>query len=482
MQLCIERVRCARAVRFGVPAFDRLALFGGQRRIERRRDHDVLSVLERRAGGNECNLAPADRARVERSVVRLADDLTGQILAAAVRLRSVLGGEPVDQITVAGRVIVDKVRDSHFGFFVSVDIRYARPRVVDAVPLQCAVRAERKIGEIPLPPHDRQINRGRLHENALGPIIIVVRIVACVLHEINNVGMLLFEARGAQAIALAVFEIDRGGGLSGSCLAAGAVDRQLGHARLGVEHLQIFHTLQAHLGHGKLRVCRRRSVRLAVVGDFTAAGDLRRTRWGGDCLGPCTGSQRDVRRAGKVDPRRNERRRIGSRLNRQIAVLAVGAFRADVQQRIAAQRAVDYGLYAVPNENVRLGGRLNAAASVAEQLRLDPAVPRVEVQHQTFQFCFIDIVTKRHLYSAYFDLLHQIPLGGSINRDRVVRDRERSASLDNTVVPQLTRFFHVLFCVIVFVIAVPLRKFQAGGRGFRRGKRQRFAGLHAAAV
>ena len=202
----------------------------------------------------------------------------------------------------------------------------------------------------------------------------------------------------------------------------------------------------------------------------------------GDCPGAVAAIQRQMRHTVKPDVRRIDRGLAGVRLNPQTAVPAVGAFRADVQQRIAAQRAVDYGLYAVPNENVRLGGRLNAAASVAGQLRLDPAVPRVEVQHQTFQFCFIDIVTKRHLYSAYFDLLHQIPLGGSINRDRVVRDRERSASLDNTVVPQLTRFFHVLFCVIVFVIAVPLRKFQAGGRGFRRGKRQRFAGLHAAAV
>ena len=179
----------------------------------------------------------------------------------------------------------------------------------------------------------------------------------------------------AQTVALAVFEIDRGGGLSGSCLAAGAVDRQLGHARLGVEHLQIFHTLQAHLGHGKLRVCRRRSVRLAVVGDLIVAGDVRRAHLGGDCLGSRTGSQRDVRRAVKVDPRRNERRRTGSRLNRQIAVLAVGAFRDDAQRIRAAQRSVDRG--GRLDGDVCQNGKLDTAAVIAVQRQRELVILRI---------------------------------------------------------------------------------------------------------
>ena len=85
----------------------------------------MLAVLERRAGGHECDLTRADRARVERSVVRLAHDLTGQILAAAVRLRSVLGGEPVDQIAVADSIGVDIVRGKHFAFFIFIGIRHS---------------------------------------------------------------------------------------------------------------------------------------------------------------------------------------------------------------------------------------------------------------------------------------------------------------------------------------------------------------------
>ena len=121
-----------------------------------------------------------------------------------------------------------------------------------------------------------------------------------------------------------------------------------------------------------------------MVGDLIVAGDVRRARLGGDCLGSRTGSQRDVRRAVKVDPRRNERRRIGSRLNRQIAVLAVGAFRDDAQRIRAAQRSVDRG--GRLDGDVCQNGKLDTAAVIAVQrqreldfLRIVPDRPSVVI-------------------------------------------------------------------------------------------------------
>ena len=284
--------------------------------------------------------------------------------------------------------------------------------------------------------------------------------------------MLLFDARAAQTVAFAVFEIDRDRGLALGGLAAVAVQRQSGHLRLGVEHLQLCHVQHTLLVQGKRCILRR--VRPAVVGDHLVAGDLQRVRRAGKCLCICAGGQLDVRRAAKVgirlraeiDMRCADRRLAGVRMNRQTAVLAIGAGRAEAQRIRAAQGSPDHGGLAL-HVDARLARKADAAAAVAVQRQMHHAKPRVEPHRPAVAGLIGLFVGDLNLLAVYRHRSVQRPDCGDIALKRIFRDRKCLAGL----VP--------LNCAAVIPadhVTLPVCELQTRS-GLRRRERQFSAGL-----